>query len=96
MELKSALGTGKILLVISLKAVLWYTLLFRYTSSFGDCSEDCGPGKFSRRVFCIKDGAPVAPSECPEDLQPLEEEDCDNNCTVTAEASGDNATEASF
>ena len=31
-------------------------------------------------MFCIKDGQPVAPTECPEDLKPLEEEECDNLC----------------
>ena len=47
----------------------------------------------ARRVFCVKDGAPAAPSECPEDLKPLEEDDCDTNCTLSADGSGDNATE---
>lgn len=57
-----------------------------YASSFGSCSEDCGPGKMNRRVFCIKDGEPVSPTECPEDKKPMEETDCDNLCE---DASGD-------
>ena len=45
-------------------------------------------------VKCIfKDGSPVSPTECPEDLKPLEEDDCDNNCTISEDGSGDNATE---
>ena len=35
----------------------------------------------------------MAPTECPEDLKPLEEDDCDNNCTISDDGSGDNATE---
>ena len=35
----------------------------------------------------------MAPTECPEDLKPLEEDDCDNNCTISEDGSGDNATE---
>ena len=67
--------------------------LGRYASEFGECSEDCGPGKMHKRVFCISDGGPVSPDQCPEDLKPFDEDDCDNNCTMAAEGSGDNATE---
>ena len=35
----------------------------------------------------------MSPTECPEDLKPLEEDDCDNNCTISEDGSGDNATE---
>ena len=44
-------------------------------------------------MHSLKDGSPVAPTECPEDLKPLEEDDCDNNCTISEDGSGDNATE---
>ena len=44
-------------------------------------------------MHLLKDGSPVAPTECPEDLKPLEEDDCDNNCTISEDGSGDNATE---
>ena len=46
-----------------------------------------------KRVFCISDGGPVSPDQCPEDLKPFDEDDCDNNCTMAGEGSGDNATE---
>ena len=106
---KNALETGKSNTRLECKSQKSSTNKFRYASSFGDCSEKCGPGKMSRRVFCIKvlpiyllidflrnaskDGSPVAPTDCPEDLKPLEEDDCDNNCTISDDGSGDNATE---
>ena len=48
---------------------------------------------FDDVMHLLKDGSPVAPTECPEDLKPLEEDDCDNNCTISEDGSGDNATE---
>ena len=49
MALRNVQGTGE--------SILFYKNSHncrRYASSFGDCSEKCGPGKMSRRVFCIK------------------------------------------
>ena len=59
-----------------------------YVSSCGTCSEECGPGTCTRKVFCIKDGQPVAPTDCPEDLKPLEEEECDNLCEESGSGAG--------
>ncbi len=43
----------------------------------GPCSAECDGGKQTRKVFCIAgSGEPVAPDECPEDMRPMEEVDC--------------------
>ena len=63
-----------------------------YVSTCGTCSEECGPGKCTRKVFCIKDGQPVDPTDCPEDLKPLEEEECDNLCEESG-SGNDTATD---
>eukprot|EP00094_Tigriopus_californicus_P005670 TCALIF_05465-PA protein Name:"Similar to Ppn Papilin (Drosophila melanogaster)" AED:0.16 eAED:0.17 QI:0/0/0/0.82/0.81/0.82/34/0/2463 len=56
-------------------------------SQWGPCSKDCGGGQKRRKVFCIKDDEPVAPDQCPSDLKPFEEDDC--NKDDCEEASGD-------
>ena len=58
-----------------------------YTSSWDTCSQDCGSGTRNRIVYCIKEGKPVAPDQCQEDLKPFEEQDC--NTESCPEASGD-------
>ena len=62
-----------------------------YSSSWDTCSEECGGGKINRIVFCIKDGKPVGPDQCQEDLKPFEEKDC--NTDACPEASGDEEAE---
>ena len=52
MEQKNAQEIGE--LNTTLECNWYFKNHFRYASSFGDCSEKCGPGKTSRRVFCIK------------------------------------------
>jgi hypothetical protein len=47
-----------------------------YASSWGACSQECGGGKKTRKVFCIKAGKAVAPDQCAEDQKFMEEDDC--------------------
>ena len=66
-----------------------------YASSYSACSEDCGPGKMARKVFCLGgEGEPVSPDQCPEDVQPLEEADCDNQCEEASSGNGTAEAEA--
>ncbi len=60
-----------------------------FASSWSTCSAECNGGKMNRKVFCIKDGKPVAPDQCQEDLKFLEEDDC--NQDSCPEASGEEA-----
>ena len=58
-----------------------------YASSWSTCSAECGGGKMTRKVFCIKDGEAAAPDQCQEDLKFMEEDDC--NADACPEASGE-------
>ena len=58
-----------------------------FASSWSSCSAECGGGKMTRKVFCIKDGEPAAPDQCPEDMKFMEEDDC--GIDPCPEASGD-------
>ena len=57
-----------------------------YASSWGSCSQECGGGKKTRKVFCIKGGKAVAPDQCVEDQKFMEEDDC--NEAPCGESSG--------
>lgn len=67
-----------------------------FASSYSTCSAECGGGKMTRKVFCIKDGKPVAPDQCQEDQKFVEEDDCNKDPCPEASGDGEDQSECEY